>query len=321
MMAQILGRHPGAHAFNELHFFEQIWNTSDKGQPIDRESAIELYARLISIQRDGLLAKHELDRYMPEATRVIVAASTQLITKESTFGLFLSQEALNHGKSVPVEQTPRNVFYVDEILQVFPDAKFVNMVRDPRAVLLSQKNKWRLRYLGLEQTPLTETIRAWFNYHPIVMSQLWCSGVAASDKAKGRNSVLTVRFEDLVASPQATIRDVCNWLHLGYDADMLNIEYWGSSREKTQANRRGIQASAASGWEKGGLTQEEIFISQKFTSRVAGAYGYTVVEAPFSVVKLLLLFALLPFKLFVAFLFNLHRMKNIKETLVKRLMG
>ena len=41
------------------------------------------------------------------------------------------------------DQTPRHVFYIGELIEMYPGAKFVHMVRDPRAVLLSQKRKWK----------------------------------------------------------------------------------------------------------------------------------------------------------------------------------
>ncbi|NIP95612.1 MAG: sulfotransferase, partial [Akkermansiaceae bacterium] len=42
------------------------------------------------------------------------------------------------GKRIPCTQTPRNVYYLREILGAYPDARVIWMVRDPRAVLCSQ---------------------------------------------------------------------------------------------------------------------------------------------------------------------------------------
>ena len=36
-------------------------------------------------------------------------------------------------------------YHLEEILQFFPNAKVINLVRDQRDVLLSQKNKWKRR--------------------------------------------------------------------------------------------------------------------------------------------------------------------------------
>lgn len=46
------------------------------------------------------------------------------------------------------------------------------MVRDPRDVLLSQKYKWKIRFLGANNIPYREVLRCWANYHPIAIAKL-----------------------------------------------------------------------------------------------------------------------------------------------------
>lgn len=319
MLAQIMGRNSTIFSFNELHFFEQIWSTSDTGVFLDRDAAVNLYSYLLSVQRDGLFAPRDISKYIIEARNVFVKFKESLFTKAWVFRVFISVEAAANGKVISLEQTPRNVFYINDIKKLFPDSRFINIVRDPRAVLLSQKNKWKLRYLGLDKIPFTEAIRAWSNYHPIVMSKLWCSGINVAHSFDGSDYVRTIKFEELVERPDDVISSLCEWLGVPYEQDMLNINYWGSSREKTEENRKGIQANVATSWKKGGLSQEELYISQMFTSAIGRSYGYTPVPTNYSLIKLAYLYVLLPFKLSVALMLNLHRMRNIVDTLKRRL--
>ena len=62
---------------------------------------------------------------------------------------FLHHETKKAGCSIPVRNT-QDVFYIKEILELFPEARIINMVRDPRGVMLSQKRKWQRRSLGLD---------------------------------------------------------------------------------------------------------------------------------------------------------------------------
>ncbi|GAH22672.1 unnamed protein product, partial [marine sediment metagenome] len=59
------------------------------------------------------------------------------------------------GKTRWLEKTPTHVFYIDDILLSVPDAKFVEIVRDPRAVLASKKRRretvWPERYVPKQQ--------------------------------------------------------------------------------------------------------------------------------------------------------------------------
>ena len=320
MMAQILGRHSRIFSFNELHFFEQLWTPDDAGNEITREEGLSLAARLFAIQREGFLEYTDRSGFAAEAAEVISRLKQgEKLTKAIIFAAFLEYEVARGGKEIGCEQTPRNVFYINEIRRMFPNARFVNMVRDPRAVMLSQKNKWRLRQLGLESIPLKEVVRAWANYHPFVMAKLWHSGIVAALRSKTDcDDILDVQFEKLVREPEVTIGQVCSWLGIDFAPDMLNINYWGSSREKTQAGTVGIKATAAAGWRQGGLCTAEIAICESFAFPQAANFGYKKEGKPPSFISVLMWYLILPAKLGLAFLLNLHRMKNIGDTLRRR---
>ena len=48
------------------------------------------------------------------------------------------------------------MYYLENILSYFPNAKVINMVRGQRDVLLSQKDKWKKKFLGTLKIPLSE---------------------------------------------------------------------------------------------------------------------------------------------------------------------
>src|SRR4030065_1853768 len=241
MTAQILGRHPQIFAFSELHFFEELWAPEAVAKTLDEEDAASLAARLYAIQREGYLEYKETDKYLDEGLALARGIDPGVRSELQMFSAFLYCETSKMGKSVPCEQTPRNVFYIGEILESLPDARFINLVRDPRAVLLSQKNKWKLRFQGMKDVPLREAIRSKMNYHPITISKLWNSSVGAADRFEGHPNVYSLRFEDLLLEPEEKIHEVCRFLAVEFYPEMLEISYWGSSREKTVAGQKGIK--------------------------------------------------------------------------------
>nr|MCR5854169.1 sulfotransferase [Thermodesulfobacteriota bacterium] len=95
------------------------------------------------------------------------------------YKFFLYYETKKNKKEIPCEQTPRNLYYLKEIFENVPEAKVIYMLRDPRAVLLSQKNKWKMKFLGHKNMPLKEALRSWINYHPYTISKLWNSASKA----------------------------------------------------------------------------------------------------------------------------------------------
>ena len=96
--------------------------------------------------------------------------------------MFLSEITKKHGKIIACTQTPNNLFYIKDILQEYPHAKVINMVRDNRDVLLSQKHKWKRKFLGAQGIPLFESFRSMFNYHPITTSLVWNSSLSVTER-------------------------------------------------------------------------------------------------------------------------------------------
>ena len=105
-------------------------------------------------------------------------------------------------------------------------------MRDPRAILLSQKNKWNRRNLGADYMTKKEAFRLRINYHPITLSKLWNAAINASNLFKNDVRLISVRFEDLLNQPEQTLQTICKHIEVDFDANMLNITQESSSIEK-----------------------------------------------------------------------------------------
>lgn len=318
MMGRILHNHQLVHSFPEMHFFEQLWSSRDKGKILSDDEALKLASLLLNISREGYFAKRHPEDFASDARPIIEAVSADARTGTEVFSRVLLAESKKNGKEIPCDQTPQNVFYIREILEVFPDACFLNMVRDPRDVLLSQKRKWKRRFLGGAHATWFETIRAWTNYHPITISKLWNSAIHAREAVKDKR-VMSVKFEELLKEPDRIIEGICYFLRIPFSAEMKQVPQVGSSSGLDKADTKGINANRAQSWGKGGLNKTEIWFCQRTCRSYMQRLGYEelkVTPNPLSVVFYYLIF---PFKLGLAFLLNLHRMKNIGETILKRL--
>jgi hypothetical protein len=316
MMGRILHNHPLVHSFPELHFFEQMWSGKDEGKILSAAESEKLAALLLNISREGYFAKRHPQDFIPDAKALL--GNEPSLTGAEVFSHVVLSEAKQNGKEIPCDQTPQNVFYIAEILRLFPGSFILNMVRDPRDVLLSQKRKWKRRFLGGSHATWFETIRAWTNYHPITISRLWNSAMAAREKVKHRQ-VMSVKFEQLLATPDQTIESICYFLGIPFSETLKQVPQVGSSSGLDRADTKGINADRAQSWNKGGLNKTEIWFCQQTCARWMKEAGYEAVKCspnPFSVAFYYLVF---PVKLGLAFLLNLHRMKNIVETVRKRL--
>lgn len=318
MMGRILGGHSDVFTFNELHFFEQLWQPTKRPEPIGQESAIDLAARLLTIQRDGYYAQRAPSEYADEAARMVESIDGPL-TPPGVFQAFVEHESARHGKTIGCDQTPRNLYYADELLALYPQARLVVMVRDPRDVLMSQKNRWKRRRLGAEGTPWWNALRTWAGYHPITISLLWRSGVAAGDRLSDDSRVCVLRFEDLLNDPKPQLKNVCEVTGLTFNSQMLNVPRVGSSHQQDRPNEKGLDPKAAGRWREGGLTPTEIAICQRISGEPMTRHGYVLEPIGASLTSLAWCRVTWVFKSALALGLNFRRIRSVRESLRRRL--
>jgi hypothetical protein len=317
-MARILGKHPKVYTFiHEIHFFDELIDIKNLHKDIPEREAIRIYAYLLSIINEGYLSKKNIKHYIPEAKQRSKGINKQ--TPANLYSDFLSYSTEKNKKKISCEQTPRYLFYLEQIFEISPDAKIVNMVRDPRDILLSQKNKWRLRFLSHKNIPLGESLRAWANYHPLLVSKLWNVSIKEAERFKHDNRVLMIRFEDLIDAPELTVKKVCDFAGIDYRPEMLEVPRVGSSFDKFDSEWRGIDRSKKQRWKKGGLSNAEIYICQWLNNERLLRYGYEIESVSPNPLVLAWSFIILPFKITLSFLLNLKRFMNLKKVILKKL--
>ncbi|HYV91123.1 MAG TPA: sulfotransferase [Chitinophagales bacterium] len=318
MMGRILNNHEKVHTFPELHFFEQLWSSNEKKKVLSNEEALKLAALLLNISREGYFAKKHPQDFSKEAMRIVSFISPAEITSLKIFSSVILSEAKRNGKEFPCDQTPQNVFYIHEILEAFPDSFFINMVRDPRDVLLSQKRKWKRRFLGGTHATWYETIRAWTNYHPITISKLWNAAIR-SGKNVNDTRVISVQFEELLKDPDHTIERICNQIGISFSPELKEVPHVGSSSGMDKKDVKGINTDRVQSWERGGLNNTEIWFCQRACHAYMKQLGYESGKVSPNPLLVIFYYSIFPVKLGFAFLLNIHRMKNIVETMKKRM--
>ena len=323
LMGQLLGRSPEVFTFEELHFFNYFCSGKELSELCNHPQAKKILQQLSAIQCGDFLSPVYTEESEAQVNTLLQELSnTDSWTLSNIFKAFLRSQTFRQSKTVSCEQTPANIFYIDEILKAFPDSKIIIMVRDPRDVLLSQKYKWRIRFLGATNIPYREAVRAWLNYHPVTTSKLWNSSIQAGEKGSSHSNVITVKFEDLISQPEETLKHVCSFIDIPYDGELLNVsqsEGGVSSHKKIVAQKTGIDKGAISKWKKGGLSPTEIHLCQTMTQDNLEKYGYEIIPINPNIISVFLQYLALPVKLLLAILFNLKRARNLIATIKKRL--
>lgn len=323
MLGRVLGSHSAVHTFDELQVFERLIDTEEivPGKVQSRERLVEIGARVMWTIREGLFAPLQDARYRADVAARIDAEE---ITDASTlYARLLQAETEAAGKSVPCEQTPRYLFAVREILAAFPEAKIVHIFRDPRDVLLSQKNRWRRGFLATKRMPLIWILRSWSNYHPYLTARLWMSAMAQADSLKELPQVFELRYEALLEDPEPQLRLLCDHLNLPFEPRMLEVRQIGSStradRQTDAPSDRGFDRSRIGTWQRGGLSAAEIAICESVAGDAMEARGYARSNTRASALaRWLSKLALLP-KGAAALALNITRFRNLSKVVMRRL--
>lgn len=179
LLRAMLGQHPNIAAGLETYWFDIDW---------DDLSAKNSKERL-----------YRLAAYYSRELSELEAMAAQ----SANVGVFLSRllddYARNQGKGRWAEKTPGNIIHAQRLFDLWPDAKLIHIVRDPRDVFASrrQAKKWD---------------------DPDYFAEIWCSFFGAAEKAKqvppwGKDQFLEIRYERLATAPEPTMRDVIAFIN------------------------------------------------------------------------------------------------------------
>ncbi len=314
LMSRVVTQAGPYRALREAHFFERLWNPADGLSPLEKSAAIEMASALVHTQYRGLFYRlGEASDHTAEAEAIVEAAAPvgEQPTAIDIYRSFLAKTAERLGGEIGCDQTPRNIFFIHEILKHFPNARIIVMVRDPRAVMLSQKNKWRRRSLGETGLPRREVVRSWSNYHPLVTSRLWQSAVVAGEHHAHDERVLLVRFEDLLADSEATVRRLAKHIRVSYSPAMLAVSQESSSLATDVPGAVGLRTEMADAWRNhDGLSATEIVMCEQSAATTMLRHGYEIGGGQRSVLCSAGWYCALPLKLGVAAVMNIRQIGN-----------
>ncbi|MEX0707133.1 MAG: sulfotransferase [Woeseia sp.] len=278
LLSFVLRNHSAIFGLKELNYFgvQFALDRLESAQPQARlvAAAASIFAR----QRDGVFTAGAEGQDFDDAERVVAALPESARTGAGVFAATVGVLARRAGKRIPCEQTPRNIFYAQTLLSVFPEARVIHMMRDPRAVMASQKWRWRRRQLVADSRrfPVIESLRVWMNYHPYTMAKLWAKASAEAARMEEHPRFRVLRFEDLVGRPETAVAELSDWLGLPFEPSMLDVNRINSSYGAgagASDGRSGLEPSAISRW-RGNLSSSEIAIAERLTAPLLDRYDY-----------------------------------------------
>ncbi len=178
LLRAMLGQHSAIASGLETYWFDWDWSARES------EAMKVMYGRLA----------HFFDMSVAEVTGMAMASATA----ETFLATLMAEVARRQGKPRWAEKTPGNIAHADRIWAAWPDAKIVHIIRDPRDVFASlvEAKKWD---------------------SPEEFADRWVSTIGRGLRLKSEinpsaSSYLAIRYEDLIAAPEETMRRVIDFI-------------------------------------------------------------------------------------------------------------
>ncbi len=110
------------------------------------------------------------------------------------------------------------IHHAERVRKTFPAARFLWLVRDPRDVAASSQ-------------------RSVFNpFHPYLTAALWSKQQAEGFRlmeSLPKESLMLIKYEDLIGSPEKTLRQLCEFLNEPYEPAMLEYHQGDAAKKSS----------------------------------------------------------------------------------------
>lgn len=170
----------------------------------------------------------------------------KLTNKYEAFRMCANYLTLKSNKLRWADKSPINMFNTEMILELFPDAKFIEIYRDPRSVYYSW-TRCPFKFFKLTS--------------PITCIERWRKTAKLGENLEKElyGKYYRVKYEDLLINPKKEIEKICNFLEEEFDPNMLQVKTTNSSFKKYNG-KEGIDNERIDHWKNSLSPSELIFI-------------------------------------------------------------
>lgn len=172
----------------------------------------------------------------------------------------------NLSKSVEIYGDKNNFYLnkIDLLSKLYPNAKFIHIIRDGRSVAVSYKDLNKKKMTSEYAPNLPGEIE--------MIAKEWTDNIMminTSFKKLDSDKHYTLRFEDLISNPEESLQDICAFLDIKYDIEMLN--YFQTTENE------GLEPGDFLQWKsknKMPLQEEEIYKYKKLSQSELDLFEY-----------------------------------------------
>jgi hypothetical protein len=255
MLGAMLGGHPDAICPPEAQFIIDCMPASNLSAAIDANAVL------------GDIMRHRRFRTWPFNLKRKPELTT--MSYRSVIEWVVAQYAAAHERPAPKIWIDQSILvrHIWKLLELFPDARFIHLVRDGRGVAAS--------IIPLDWGPMgvLSAARHWIEH--------LAHGFAA-EATLGADRIIRVQYESILAEPEATMKRLSSFLGIEFCPAMLvpaGIDLPAHTRYQHTLIGAPLDAKRIGAW-RHSLTKREIEIYEALTGDLLPLLGYEVLSGP-----------------------------------------
>lgn len=257
LFRHILNVHPNLAVVEEPHYWVKYYENIDLFGDLNND--VNLVRLLKSIFSTGRFKSHGLDI---EIDNTLIEAINPR-TYSRVIDVLFAKYAKQNGKPRWSVDNPSDIAKIPKVLELFPDAKFIFLIRDIRGVVGSS-----IQVLGNDD----------FNYYKF--GQGWIEGIELFKKNVSNlpeDRWLIVRYEDLVSNPDSTLRLVCKFIDEPYSERLINYNEYALddvAHTKSDSYLKKISTGSIDKWKKLITKRKELERLESIVGRYLEEFDY-----------------------------------------------
>jgi hypothetical protein len=203
LLQTLLDAHPNICIPLESRFFIHLYKKYHSKIKWSRNDLTQFYHDLLTEEKISLIWNINL----PKLKSAIENSKSDISFAELCKLIYAHYDSFFKKSEIQLigDKNPVNTLFLDWILSVYPNAKFIHMLRDPRANVASHIKAHpdkSIAFSALKVTKYNERCETF--------------------KTKIKQQTLTLYYEKLVANPKTELDRICKFLNIEFNESMLN---------------------------------------------------------------------------------------------------
>lgn len=206
LLTNMLNSHPNVIATPENEFLLFSFSSFLRKQ-FDNETTIKSFINLFSYNFSKIVSIWRPSGHLEKDIYQLQHKTYANVCKLAYLNFPLAhknKQDVNH----VIDKNPIYSLHIDKINTVYPDAKYIVLVRDFRDNAVSRKK------YGNTKDSIFMLAASWNYFYDKIFASL----------KKHNIRCITIRYEDLASDPENTLKTICSYLNIKYSENMLHFQ-------------------------------------------------------------------------------------------------